>query len=121
MCNNSLRATILLFQPNIHPGLILFAPPQHILTQKNIEKPGIFLSGCNAGPDQSFLITFSQHPPGDFTQAHLVGSSASDPALPSQPGTLPCWCSWEPAGYGALHLHSSYPPPFAPRKRKIEM
>lgn len=85
--------------------------------KKKPEKPGIFLNVCNAGPDQSFLITFSQYPPGNFMQARLVGSSTSAPALPSQPGTLPCWCNWEQAGYAALHLHSSSHS-FAPKKKK---
>lgn len=74
---------------------------------------GIFPKCCAP----AFLITFSSHPPGNFTQVHLVGSSSSVPALPIQPGTLPCWCSWEQAGYGALHLHPSLPP-LAPKKKK---
>lgn len=113
---------MLLFQPNIHPGLIIFVPSQHILTQKKIiEKPGIVFNACNAGPDWRFLIAFSPHPPGNFTQAQLMGSSASAPVLPRQPGTLLCWYSWETAEYSPLHLHFSSPPPLAPKKMKIEM
>lgn len=59
------------FQPTIHLDLILFAPPQPILTQKTpIEKPGIFFSVAMLDPPQSFLITFSPHPPGNKLTEH---------------------------------------------------
>lgn len=71
ICNNWLKAMIYVFPTNYSPWSNSFCSTTAYFDTKNPHREAwYFLQCCNADPPQSFLITFSPHPPGNKLTEH---------------------------------------------------